>query len=98
MDRWVRDPPGTRHNTRAQDALLPHGAGSDYRTAAVIGVGSIIAGLDGAVTGLFRSWGPKTIVVMKTMAMGTHTRGAERRPLSWRTPARLPRGALRWNT
>jgi len=52
-------------------------------TGAVIGVGSIIAGLDGAVTGMFRSWGPNTIIVMKTMAMGHATREERaRKPLT----------------
>src|SRR5207237_1693607 len=52
-------------------------------TGAVIGVGSIIAGLDGAITGILRSWGPNTIVVMKTMAMGRATREERgRKPLT----------------
>src|SRR6266545_7005161 len=34
-------------------------------TGTVIGVGSIIAGLDGAFTGLVRSFGPNTIIVLK---------------------------------
>ena len=52
-------------------------------TGAVIGVGSIIAGLDGAITGMLRAWGPNTIVVMKTMAMGHATREERsRRPLT----------------
>jgi putative ABC transport system permease protein len=32
-------------------------------TGAVIGVGSIIAGLDGAITNILKSFGPNTIVV-----------------------------------
>ncbi len=32
-------------------------------TGTVIGVGSIIAGLDGAITGILRSFGPNTIIV-----------------------------------
>ena len=48
-------------------------------TGAVIGVGSIIAGLDGAITGLFRGFGPNTIIVTKTTAMGNSTR-EEREP------------------
>ena len=32
-------------------------------TGAVIGVGSIIAGLDGAITNLLRSFGPNTVIV-----------------------------------
>jgi len=48
-------------------------------TGAVIGVGSIIAGLDGAVTNLMRSMGPSTIIVTKTPAMGNATREERRR-------------------
>jgi putative ABC transport system permease protein len=53
-------------------------------TGAVIGVGSIIAGLDGAVTNLMRSMGPNTIVVLKTIAMGHATREEmARKPLTY---------------
>jgi putative ABC transport system permease protein len=48
-------------------------------TGAVIGVGSIIAGLDGAITGLLRSFGPNTIIVLKGPAMGNWTREIMRR-------------------
>jgi putative ABC transport system permease protein len=48
-------------------------------TGAVIGVGSIIAGLDGAITGLLRSFGPTTVIVTKTAAMGNSTREERRR-------------------
>lgn len=52
-------------------------------TGAVIGVGSIIAGLDGAITGLLRSFGPTTVIVTKTTAMGNATRAErQRRPLT----------------
>src|SRR3984893_12370794 len=52
-------------------------------TGAVIGVGSIIAGLDGAITGLLRSFGPNTIIVTKTAAMGNATRkNRQRKPLT----------------
>jgi len=52
-------------------------------TGAVIGVGSIIAGLDGAITGLIRSFGPETIIVTKTTAMGNSTREERaRKPLT----------------
>lgn len=34
-------------------------------TGTVIGVGSIIAGLDGAITGIVRSFGPNTLIVLK---------------------------------
>jgi len=48
-------------------------------TGAVIGVGSIIAGLDGAISNLIRSFGPNTIIVTKTTAMGHSTREERRR-------------------
>jgi putative ABC transport system permease protein len=48
-------------------------------TGAVIGVGSIIAGLDGAITNLLRSFGPNTVIVTKTTAMGNATREERRR-------------------
>ena len=52
-------------------------------TGAVIGVGSIIAGLDGAITNLLASFGPNTIIVTKTPAMGQSTPEERRRkPLS----------------
>jgi putative ABC transport system permease protein len=48
-------------------------------TSAVIGVGSIISGLDGAITNLMRSFGPNSIIVTKTPAMGESTREERRR-------------------
>jgi len=52
-------------------------------TGAVIGVGSIIAGLDGAITTLLRSFGPNTIIVLKGPAMGNWTRDImKRKPLT----------------
>jgi putative ABC transport system permease protein len=48
-------------------------------TGAVIGVGSIIAGLDGAITGILRSFGPDTIIVLKGKAMGDWTPEERRR-------------------
>ena len=48
-------------------------------TGAVIGVGSIIAGLDGAITNLLRSFGPTTIIVLKGKAMGGWSREEMRR-------------------
>src|SRR5260370_26046261 len=48
-------------------------------TGAVIGVGSIIAGLDGAISGLLRSFGPTTVIVTKTAALGNSTREERRR-------------------
>src|SRR6266849_1667347 len=53
-------------------------------TGAVIGVGSIIAGLDGAITNLFRSFGPNTVIVTKMTMMGAPTREERRRkPLTY---------------
>ncbi len=53
-------------------------------TSAVIGVGSIIAGLDGSITNLMRSFGPNTIIVTKTPAMGESTRAERaRKPLTF---------------
>jgi putative ABC transport system permease protein len=46
-------------------------------TGAVIGVGSIIAGLDGAITNLLRSFGPNTVIVTKT-SMGSNATRSER--------------------
>jgi putative ABC transport system permease protein len=43
-------------------------------TGAVIGVGSIIAGLDGAIANLLRSMGPDTIIVLKGKSLGGWTR------------------------
>src|SRR5215468_8043012 len=52
-------------------------------TGAVIGVGSIIAGLDGAITNLLRSFGPNTIIVLKfTGAMHSSRADKQRKPLS----------------
>jgi len=48
-------------------------------TGAVIGVGSIIAGLDGAITNILRSFGPTTVIITKTTAMGNATREERRR-------------------
>ncbi len=52
-------------------------------TSAVIGVGSIISGLDGAITNLMRSFGPNSIIITKTPAMGESTREERaRKPLT----------------
>src|SRR5512135_207453 len=48
-------------------------------TSAVIGVGSIIAGLDASITTLMRSFGPNTVIVTKTPAMAEATREERRR-------------------
>jgi putative ABC transport system permease protein len=42
-------------------------------TGAVIGVGSIVAGLDTAISNLLRSFGPNTIIVLRGSAMGNWT-------------------------
>jgi putative ABC transport system permease protein len=52
-------------------------------TGAVIGVGSIIAGLDGAITNVLRSFGPNTIIVLRGSAMGDWTpEEMKRKPLT----------------
>ena len=48
-------------------------------TGAVIGVGSIIAGLDASISNLLRSFGPNTIIVLRGSAMGNWTRDEMRR-------------------
>jgi putative ABC transport system permease protein len=48
-------------------------------TGAVIGVGSIIAGLDTAITNILRSFGPNTMIVLKGSAMGHWTPEERRR-------------------
>ena len=48
-------------------------------TGAVIGVGSIIVGLDATVTNLMSTFGPQSIIVTKTPAMGAATREERRR-------------------
>ena len=52
-------------------------------TGAVIGVGSIIAGLDTSITNLLRSFGPNTIIVLRGSAMGNWTpEELKRKPLN----------------
>jgi putative ABC transport system permease protein len=48
-------------------------------TGAVIGVGSIVAGLDGAITNILKSFGPDTMIVLKGKAMGNWTPEEQRR-------------------
>jgi putative ABC transport system permease protein len=68
------------HKTRSFLTVL----GVIIGTGAVIGVGSIIAGLDGAITNLFRSFGPNTVIVTKMTMMGAPTREERRRkPLTY---------------
>ena len=45
-------------------------------TGTIIGVGSIIAGLDGAVTGVIRSFGTNTAIIFK-FPIGMQTRTPE---------------------
>src|SRR5258708_6290840 len=56
-------------------------------TGTIIAVGSIIAGMDGAITGVIRSMGTNTAIVMKMrMGPGFNARTAEerlRKPLTW---------------
>lgn len=67
------------HKTRSFLTVL----GVIIGTGAVIGVGSIIAGLDGAITNLIGSFGPSTVIVTKTPAMGQSTPEERRRkPIS----------------
>jgi putative ABC transport system permease protein len=77
LDSGVRMALGTvrEHKMRSFLTVL----GVIIGTGAVIGVGSIIAGLDGAITGLLRSFGPNTVIVTKTTAMGNATREERRR-------------------
>jgi len=63
------------HKTRSLLTIL----GVIIGTAAVIAVGSIIAGLDGAITNLIGSFGPNTVIVTKTPAMGESTPDERRR-------------------
>src|SRR5436189_1993774 len=56
-------------------------------TGAVIGVGSILAGLDGAITNILKSFGPNTLVVFK-FKIGVRTgdltpEEMRRKPLSY---------------
>jgi putative ABC transport system permease protein len=52
-------------------------------TGAVIGVGSIVAGLDGAITNILKSFGPDTMIVLKGKAMGHWTpEEVRRKPLT----------------
>ena len=69
-------------------------------TGTIIGVGSIIAGLDGAVTNVLRSFGTNTAIVFK-FPIGFHTAhrrrgcGASRSPTktAWRSRP-LPVGGV----
>ena len=54
-------------------------------TGTIIGVGSIIAGLDGAITGVLRSFGTNTAIVFK-FPIGFHNvtvDEARRKPLTY---------------
>ena len=50
-------------------------------TGAVIGVGSIIAGLDGAITNILKSFGPNTIVVLRGSGFGGFTQEEQKRKM-----------------
>ena len=63
------------HKTRAFLTVL----GVIIGTGAVIAVGAIIAGLDATVTNLMSTFGPQSIIVTKTPAMGAATREERRR-------------------
>jgi len=56
-------------------------------TSTIIGVGSIITGLDGAITGIMRSMGPNTLIVFKfnigVQAMNTTAEERRRKPLTY---------------
>src|SRR5262245_52636992 len=52
-------------------------------SGAVIGVGSIIAGLDGAITNLLRSFGPNTVIVTKMPMGGAVRKDQQRKPLTY---------------
>jgi putative ABC transport system permease protein len=54
-------------------------------TGTIIGVGSIIAGLDGAITNVLRSFGPNTAIVFKFPIGFTNVTAEEvkRKPLRW---------------
>ena len=62
-------------------------------TSTIIGVGSIIAGLDGAITDIIRSFGPNTLIVFKirgTMRIGDLTpEERQRKPLSYENAAAI---------
>jgi putative ABC transport system permease protein len=48
-------------------------------TGTIIGVGSIIAGLDGAVTGIIRAFGTNSAIIFKFPIIGSRTREMLRR-------------------
>src|ERR1700693_5588584 len=56
-------------------------------TGAVIGVGSIIAGLDGAITNILKSFGPNTIVVLRGSGFGGFTLEEQKRKMLTRDDA-----------
>src|ERR1039458_1948528 len=73
-------PVGVEFNLRGEDSghgslLAPVYAG------AVIGVGSIIAGLDGAITNILKSFGPNTIVVLRGSGFGGFTLEEQKRKM-----------------
>ncbi len=61
-------------------------------TGTIIGVGSIITGLDGAITGVLRSFGSNTLVVFKFKLVSFGNRSAEeraRKPLTYENAVSL---------
>ena len=67
------------HKTRAFLTIL----GVIIGTGTIIGVGSILTGLDGAITNIIRSFGPNTMIVLKGKAMGHWTpEEVRRKPLT----------------
>src|SRR5579862_2958519 len=56
-------------------------------TGAVIGVGSIIAGLDGAITNILKSFGPNTIIVLRGSGFGGFTLEERKRKMLSRDDA-----------
>src|SRR5438132_6718258 len=61
-------------------------------TGTIIGVGSIIAGLDGAITGVLSSFGTNTAIIFKfPIGFNTHLSSADlqRKPLSYENAAAI---------
>src|SRR5882757_5733656 len=62
-------------------------------TGTIIGVGSIITGLDGAITGVMRSFGPETAIVFKIRLGpsfgGLSTEERMRKPLTYADAAAI---------
>jgi putative ABC transport system permease protein len=63
------------HKTRSLLTML----GVIIGTGTIIGVGSILTGFDGAVTGVLKSFGPNAVIVSRTPAFQTSDLTAEQR-------------------